>query len=82
VELVDQAGVRELLDGVRSTADPDVPAAGGLAGLSQGALDPVVDKVEDGPAGSFQAFQTRLSSAFTRISTVIFMGVSMYSTAL
>ena len=53
-ELVDQAGVEELADGVGAATDPDVPAGGGALRLAEGRVDAVVDLawIEIGYVGS------------------------------
>src|SRR5215211_6139638 len=49
-ELIYQARVEVLDDGVGTSRDPDVLASGDLTRLPQRTLDPVVDEVERGPA--------------------------------
>lgn len=49
VQVVDQAGPQALLDRGRTTADPDVEAAGGLECSFQRVLDAADDEMERGP---------------------------------
>src|SRR5215212_7523238 len=47
-ELIDQARVEVLEDGVGTAGDPDIPTSGNLTRLPQCARDSVVDEVERG----------------------------------
>ncbi len=49
-EFMDQASVEVLEDYVSTASNADIFSPGGLAGLSQGTLDSIIDEVERGPS--------------------------------